>query len=224
MGEKRSSSPVRQAKIWGDTCTSQMKTYKTAAGTLLLRKCCPPSLVERLRADEGLRAFGRLPEREHHLLLGIAQRSDCLLTLAYTFSGEIVGQVTLAPASSWWEGIPNTYEVAVEVSSRWRKLGLAQQLLACAFEMETLERLVIVGMGLSWHWDTEALGLSRFRYRAMIERLFATYGFVEYLTSEPNIHMDPANILLARLGSKVEQGQVNEFFEHLFQSDTLPGL
>src|SRR5205807_8442872 len=123
MGEKRSSSPVRQAKIWGDTCTSQMKTYKTAAGTLLLRKCCPPSLVERSRADEGLRAFGRLPEREHHLVVGIAQRSDRLLTLADTFSGELVRHGTLAAAISWWARIPDTYDCGVEGRARLRDLA-----------------------------------------------------------------------------------------------------
>jgi len=36
--------------------------------------------------------------------------------------------------------------------------------------------------------------------------------------------MDPANILLVRLGSKVEQEQVNQFFQRLLQSETLPGL
>ena len=211
-------------EISGSARISSVKMYETPAGPLLLRRCCSPSLVGGLKADEGLRAFARLPEREHALLLSLARQPESMLTLAYTARGEIVGQATLAPVDGWWQGIDNAYEVAVEVSSGWRQLGIAHQLLACAFELEALERLIILGMGLSWHWDTEALGLSRFRYRAMIERLFATYGFVEYLTSEPNIHMDPANILLARLGSKVEQGQVNEFFEHLFQSDALPGL
>lgn len=66
--------------------------------------------------------------------------------------------------------------------------------------------------------------MSRFHYRELIARLFAAHGFDEYLTSEPNIRMDPANILLVRLGSKVEQGNVKRFFQRLLQSDTLPGL
>ncbi len=125
---------------------------------------------------------------------------------------------------SWWQGIGKAYEIAVEVSSRWRKLGIAHQLLSCALKFESLEEFLVLGLGFSWHWDYEGLGISSFRYREMIERLFATYGFVEYLTSEPNIRMDPANILLVRLGSKVEQGQVNQFFQRLLQSETLPGL
>lgn len=224
MTTEHFSCSERQAKIGRNTGTSKVKTYETSTGVLLLSSCCPPSLVEQLRADEGLRAFARLPAREHQLLLTIARQPHSLLTLAYTSTGEIVGQVTLAPASSWWEGMPATYEVAVEVSSRWRKRGIAHQLLTFAFELEPLERLVILGMGLSWHWDIEEAGLSRFRYRAMIERLFAAYGFVEYLTSEPNIRMDPANILLVRLGRDVEQEHTNQFVQRLLQSAPLLGF
>src|SRR5437879_4383550 len=176
-------------EIFGSTRISRVKMYETPAGPLLLRRCCSPSLVEGLKADEGLRAFARLPEREHALLLSLAQQPQNMLTLAYTATGKIVGQATLAPVDGWWQGIDNAYEVAVEVSSGWRQLGIAHQLLACAFELEALERLIILGMGLSWHWDYEGLGMSRFRYRELIERLFATYTFVEYLTSEPNIRM-----------------------------------
>ena len=200
------------------------KSMTTPAGPIFLQDHCPPALVESLRADRGLRAFARLPEREHALLLGLAQRSDCRLALAYTRSREIVGQVTLAPADSWWEGLENTYEIAIEVSTAWRNLGIARQLLTLVFEREPLERHIVLGMGLSWHWDMVGLGIDRFRYRQVIEQLFASYGFVEYLTSEANIRMDPANILLGRLGSAVGQQTINQFFQRLLQSDKLPGF
>src|SRR5689334_6308677 len=105
-------------------------TFKTAAGSLILHRFCPPSLVTSLKADRGLHAFTHVPEREHQLLLGIAGRPACALTLAYTPTGEIVGQVTLAPADAWWQGVANTYELAIEVSSPWRRLGIARQLLS----------------------------------------------------------------------------------------------
>jgi len=194
---------------------SHYKSMATPAGPIFLQDHCPPALVESLRADSGLRAFARLPQREHALLLGLAQRSDSRLALAYTQSGEIVGQVTLAPVDTWWEGLENTYEIAV---------GIARQLLTLVFEREPLERHIILGMGLSWHWDMEGLGINRFRYRQMVEQLFAPYGFVEYLTSEANIRMDPANILLGRLGSAVDQQTINQFFQCLLKSDTLPGF
>ena len=115
-------------------------------------------------------------------------------------------------------------EVAVEVSPGFRKLGVAHQLLSMALEFETVEESIIIALGLSWHWDYEGLGMSRFHYREMIAQLFAAHGFAEYLTSEPNIRMDPANILVARLGSRIDGESMNCFFQLLLQSETLPGL
>ena len=203
---------------------SSVKIYKTPAGPLFLRTCCTPSFVEGLKADEGLRDFARLPEREHHLLLSVARKPENRLTLAYSATGTIVGQATLAPLDDWWQDVSNAYEIAVEVSSGWRKLGIAHQLLTFALEFESLEEYLILGLGLSWHWDYEGLGISRFQYRELIARLFAAHGFTEYLTSEPNIRMDPANTLVARLGSRLAEENVNRFFQRLLQSDTLPGL
>src|SRR6266852_3310930 len=111
----------------GSTRISRVKIYKTPAGPLFLRSCCSPSFVEGLKADEGLRAFARLPEREHQLLLSIARQPENMLTLAYTATGKTVGQAALAPVDNWWQGIGNTYEIAVEVSTGWRKLGIAHQ-------------------------------------------------------------------------------------------------
>jgi hypothetical protein len=155
----------------GSARISRVKTYKTAAGPLFLQSCCSPALVEGLQADEGLRAFARLPEREHQLLLAVAH-----------------------------------------------------QLLSLALDFESVEEHLIVGLGLSWHWDYAGLGMSRFHYRELIARLFAAHGFAEYLTSEPNIRMDPANILVARLGRCLGEESMNRFFERLLQSETLPGL
>jgi len=90
--------------------------------------------------------------------------------------------------------------------------------------LDALEEIIILAMGLSWHWDTEGLGLTRLRYRRLIAQLFASYGFSEYLTSEPNIRMDPANILLARIGRHVSQQHMNHFLNRLLSSQNLPGL
>jgi hypothetical protein len=206
-----------------DACPS-MSTFETPVGSLILQSFCPPSLVTSLKADRGLYAFARVPEREHQLLLGIAERPDCALTLAYTATGMIVGQVTLAPLDHWWHDIENAYEIAVEVSAGWRKMGIAHHLLSLALGFESLEESLILALGLSWHWDYAGLGISPFQYRELIGRLFAAYGFSEYLTSEPNIRMDPANILVARLGSCLSEESINRFFQRLLYSETLPGF
>ena len=207
-----------------ENAVAHQSIVETRAAPLFLRDFCTPLFVDSLKPDAGLRAFARIPEREHQLLRTIAERPDSILTLAYTQQGVIVGQVTLAPADNSWQGLTNTYEIAFEVSAGWRKQGIAQQLLKQVFELDCLDDLIIIGMGLSWHWDTDGLGLTRFAYRAMIERLFAHYGFAEYLTSEGNIRMDPANILLARIGRRVAAATISQFYNRLLQSDTLPGM
>lgn len=203
------------------TSPSRSRSLETPRGPLLLRDFCPVSLVERLRPDPGLRTFARLPEREHQLLLDIARSPDCALTLAHTPLGAIVGQVTIAPADEWWEGIENLYEVAIEVSSDWRGAGIARNMLAFALELDTLEDMILFAIGLSWHWDTESLGISVYRYRELISRLFGLQGFIEYPTTEPNVSMEPSNVLLARIGKRVDKRTANQFLSRLLSSPNL---
>ncbi len=190
-------------------------TFETAVGSLILRSFCPPSLVASLKADRGLHAFTYVPEREHQLLLEIAERPDCALTLAYTPNGEIVGQVTLTPADRWWQGVTNTYEIAIEVSTHWRRLGIARQLLSLALEFDAVEEMILVALGLSWHWDFKGAGLSPFRYRSLVAHILEPYHFFECLTDEPNVGLDPANILLVRIGKRVEQEVMNQLFQRM---------
>src|SRR5207237_9685331 len=107
------------------------------------------------------------------------------------------------PGDEWGEGIDNVYEVAIEVSSNWRQMGAARDLLAFALELDALEDMILFAIGLSWHWDTEDLGLNVYRYRELITRLFAKQGFVEYSTTEPNVSMVPGNVLLVSIGNRV---------------------
>lgn len=202
----------------GSDTPSRSKTYATTKGPLLLRDFCPPSLIERLRPDSGLRAFTRLPEREQQLLLAIAKSADCSLTIAHTPAGEIVGEVTLAPGDEWFAGVENAYEITIEVSSNWRGVGLAREMLAFALELDALEEMILFAMGLSWHWDTEDLHISVHRYRQLIAHLFGTQGFVEYPTNEPNISMEPGNILLARIGKRVDEHVARRFLNLLLSS------
>ncbi len=208
----------------GTATPSRRKIIETKKGEILLRDFCPPSFVERLKPDDGLHAFARLPEREHRLLLGISKSPDCALTLAHTHAGEIIGEVTIAPGDAFWDGIENVYEVAIEVSTNWRGQGIAQSMLAFALELDALEDMILFAIGLSWHWDVEGLGISVHRYRDIIARIFGSQGFVEYPTTEPNVRMEPGNILLARIGSRVDPRVVSQFYNRMMSSPTLAHL
>ena len=208
----------------GGAHAEQSEVFETPKESILLRNFCPPSLVERLTVDSGLHAFARLPEREHQLLVDIARSPDCALTLAHTSAGAIVGEVTLTFGDDWWEGLEDIYEVTIEVSSNWRKLGIARKLLAFALELETLDDMILFAMGLSWHWDLEGMGITPRRYREMIRQLFSSQGFTEYATTEPNINLEPANILLVRIGKRVDQYVANRFLRRISSSPHLTGL
>ena len=189
--------------------------FETAAGSLILQSFCSAALVASLKAERGLHAFAHSPEREHHLLLGIAERPDGALTLAYTPGGEIVGQVTLAPADTWWQGVANTYEIAIEVSAHWRRLGIARQLLSLALEFDAVEEMILVALGLSWHWDFKGAGLSPFGYRSLLRHLCEPFDFFECMLDEPNVGMDPTNILLVRIGKDVELEVMDQLFQRM---------
>ena len=114
--------------------------------------------------------------------------------------------------------------MGVEVSSNWRGLGIAKNLLAFALDLDALEDIILFAMGLSWHWDMEGLGLGVYRYRELIAWLFASQGFTEYPTTEPNVRMEPANVLLVRIGKRVDQRVASRFLSHLLSSPNLTGL
>lgn len=203
---------------------SGCRSYATPAGTVYLRDRCSATFVERLRVDAGLHAFARTPAREHELLLNIARSEQGQLALAYTGDGVIVGQVTFAEADAWWDEVGVCREVAIEVSANWRRLGVARQLIDLVAARSDLEDWILLAMGLSWHWETEQTGLSGMRYRNMLAELVAPYGFSEYLSTEPNIRDTPMNILLARLGSRVDQATLRQFYDCLLRSESLPGM
>ena len=135
MQKEQSYSPTEE--LPGTTRNSPVQTYKTTAGPVFLRSDCSPAFVADLKVDEGLRAFARLPEREHQLLLSLVQKPENRVTLAYTAAGTIIGQVTLAPSDQQWPNIGNVYEIAVEVSTGWRRMGIAQQLLSLALDYDS---------------------------------------------------------------------------------------
>jgi len=123
--------------------------------------------------------------------------------------------VTIAPLDDWWEGLDNAYEVAIETSTNWRGVHIAKSLLTFALELDALEDMLLVALGLSWHWDTEGLNMSPYRYRKVIISLFTAHGFTEYATTEPDISMEPANVMLVRVGNRVGARDVERFKRYI---------
>src|SRR5260370_42515231 len=103
-------------------------------------------------------------------------------------------------------------------------MGVGRNVLGFALELDALEGMILFALGLSWHWDTEGIGLNVYRYRELILRLFATQGFVEYPTTDPNVSMEPENILLARISKRVDQRNESRYYNSLLSSPDLSGM
>src|SRR6266853_5657685 len=56
-----------------------------------------------------------------------------------------------------------------------------------------------------------------YRYRRLIAHLFATQGFAEHETTEPDRSLEPGTILLVRVGKHVDQPTSRQFFNHVMQ-------
>jgi len=190
-------------------------TLHLAPGTAHLRDRCPASLVQRLRVAPGMHAFTRSDERELALLARIAARPENNLVIAHTADGEIVGEVTLAPAEGRWGAVDGLYELAIEVAPAWRGAGLGEALLRFTFEPGYVERLIVIALGVSWHWDLAGTGLSPWAYRDQLIRLLSTVGFRPVHTDDPDIAAGEANVLLARIGRNVPHDTYDEFHRRL---------
>jgi hypothetical protein len=112
--------------------------------------------------------------------------------------------------------LKGVFELSIETSRDWRRLGIARALLDFCMRAPWIEEVILLAMGLDWHWDLETAGLSVEAYRRLLSSLLVTSGFGEMRTSEPNIAMHSSNVLLARVGANVSAERRAALHEALF--------
>jgi len=195
--------PALVAELKGQTIESRTTNLETARGHLLLRDVCPASFVDRLHPDPGLAAFTRRPEREHAIVCQLAHSGHGAVAVAHTEAGAIVGQIVLTPGDDWWRGLPGVYELTIETSRDWRRLGIARALLGFTVGAPWIESLTLLAVGLDWHWDLEHSGLAAAEYGNLLRSMFVEVGFQTARTSEPNVALHASNLLLVRIGRDV---------------------
>jgi acetoin utilization deacetylase AcuC-like enzyme len=219
----------RQAGSWSPSVVrayppGRTRTLDLPQGRIYLRDRAPRSLVRRLRVAAGLQAFSRDAGREAQLLQSIAGRAESNLVLAYTPDGEIAAELTLAPADGRWFGVDGLYETALQVAPHWRGSGLAEALLRFTFEAEYTEQLVVLALGLSWHWDLQGVGLTASAYRDRLTHLFGTAGFQPYTTDDEEIMASEFNVLLARVGANAPHELYEAFYQRLYRRHSWLGI
>ena len=83
---------------------------------------------------------------------------------------------------------------------------------------DRLERYIVIGEALCWHWDVAAAGNDPWEYRQRLCRLLESAGFQRFATDAPDVTYDPANFLAARIGVATAPSSRRAFEEALFQT------
>jgi acetoin utilization deacetylase AcuC-like enzyme len=192
--------------------------YQAPGGPLVLRDRCPASLLRRLEVDPGIHAFVRDPDEEREVLARIAEEPAGEVVVAHTPEGTVVGYVAVLDPEpgTRFASLPGLLEVgAIEVAAGWRRGGVASALLRFAVEPDPFEDLILIASGLAWHWDLEQSGLSAVAYRRVLGRVLGAAGFETLRTDEPEIAYHPANLFVARVGSRVPPARRAAFTSRL---------
>jgi acetoin utilization deacetylase AcuC-like enzyme len=200
----------------GDEPVSRVAYLETPRGRLLLRDLCPLSLIERLQPDPGLAGFTRRAEREHAILQQVARTGHGSVALAHTDTGAIVGTLVLSTGVDWWRNLHGVYELSIETSRDWRGLGIARGLVEFCTQAPWIEHLILLGMGLDWHWDLQGTGLDAAGYGDLLRKILLPARFRDVHTSEPNVAMHASNLLLVRVGDRVTAERQAALDEALF--------
>jgi acetoin utilization protein AcuA len=116
-----------------------------------------------------------------------------------------------------WQGVPDARELGgLEVARPFRGGGIAQRLLTELVSEARLDRIILIGEALQWHWDADTGRRSIWEYRDELLRLLESAGFRRWETDEAEIRYSPANFLFARIGPLASEASRRAFEKSLF--------
>lgn len=203
--------------------TPQGRTLPSPRGDLRILSACPPDFLRALPLEEGIGRFAHYRSIISGVstLATVAALPDANVTVALCPAGQIIGYIECSypdPLEGWRDNADGLcYELgAIEVSRNWRRLGLARAMTALIIADPFIETKIFFLTGYCWHWDLDQTGLSAYAYRNMLVRLFRPFDFRVYLTTNPEITMSSANVLMARIGKQVTPAQIERFHKMLF--------
>lgn len=197
--------------------------FETSKGPVHINVNCPWEIIDSMEFEEGIGVFPHyrsiMWDKKHiHRLLHIYSGR---IVIASSLNKEIIGYIAFShpiPEEGWPETlVPLLYELgSIEVSRNWRHMGIAKGMLKAAMDDDAMNDYIVMLSGYSWHWDLDGTNLSKNEYRKMLMGMFASVGFRHYYTNEPNVLMDAANMLMARIGGRVTKEDRDTFIETLF--------
>lgn len=195
------------------------KTYysmelETPRGLIVIEGPVEPEVLAKLKFHKDLVAF-RPPEKQHKALIEIAGLEEGRIIIA-RHEDTIVGYATFLypdPLERWSEGkMDNLLELgAIEVIPEFRGASVGKNILRLSMMDDAMEDYIIITTEYYWHWDLKGTGLNVWEYRKMMEKMMNAGGLEWYATDDPEICSHPANCLMVRIGSRVDEESIQKF-------------
>nr|WP_239587484.1 GNAT family N-acetyltransferase [Bacillus pakistanensis] len=194
---------------------------KTAKGSLIIEGPIPPDELSRLDFHEDLVAF-RPPAQQHKALIEIAGLPEGRIIIVRD-RNTIVGYVTYLypdPLERWSQGkMEKLIELgAIEVIPKFRGASVGKNLLRVSMMDDAMEDYIIITTEYYWHWDLKGTGLNIWEYRKVMEKMMNAGGLEWYATDDPEISSHPANCLMARIGKRINNENVQAFDQLRFMN------
>lgn len=203
-----------------------IKTYhsmelETEHGLLVIEGPIEGEKLRKLDFHEDLVAF-RPPAQQHKALIGIADLPEGRILIVRD-DQMIVGYVTFLypdPLERWSEGnMENLIELgAIEVIPKYRGSGVGKSLLKVSMMDDAFEDFIVITTEYYWHWDLKGTGLNVWEYRKIMEKMMQAGGLEYYATDDPEISSHPANCLMAKIGSRVDNESIQQFDQLRFMN------
>ena len=193
--------------------------HETPKGALYLEGPCASSYLAELTMNDKLNNF-RPPDKQKEALKMIADLDQGMIYIA-RHDKEIAGYITFHPPDdcSRWVKHPRIMELGgIEISSDWRRCKVAGTLLKVCFNNPMMENYIVITMEICWHWDTANTKLDIWSYQRTLTKLFGSVGMKRVPTDDPDIIEHPANVLMARVGTRVHNNDTALFESMKFKN------
>ncbi|ANU12691.1 Acetyltransferase AcuA, acetyl-CoA synthetase inhibitor [Planococcus halocryophilus Or1] len=187
---------------------------ETAHGPIIIEGPIAGKELSELEFHENLVAF-RPPAQQHKAIIEIADLPEGRILIVRS-DKMIVGYVTFLypdPLERWSEGnMDNLIELgAIEIIPKYRGNGVGKALLKVSMMDDAFEDFIVITTEYYWHWDLKGTGLNVWEYRKVMEKMMQAGGLEYYATDDPEISSHPANCLMAKIGSRVDNESIQKF-------------
>ncbi|MFJ7971034.1 GNAT family N-acetyltransferase [Psychrobacillus sp. NPDC096389] len=202
------------------------KTYnsleiETKHGVVIVEGPIASEEIANLAFHEDLVAF-RTPAQQHKAIIEIAKLPEGRIIIVRD-QQNIVGYCTFLypdPLERWSQGkMENLIELgAIEVIPKFRGTGVGKTLLRVSMMDDAMEDYITITTEYYWHWDLKGTGLNVWEYRKVMEKMMQAGGLEYFATDDPEISSHPANCLMAKIGSRINNESIQQFDQLRFMN------